>query len=104
LVHAARTVYLPGPVRTNQKLAIHGWVNPKMLANGPIHLALTVAGIQQPVKTITKKISDFRFEYDVPADLIGCEKIELSLAVDRSTQVPPDPRDLALAFGQISIH
>lgn len=96
-------VYLPGPVRPHQKLRIHGWVNRKALAEAPLRVALTVGGCQQPVKTIAKKSSEFTFEYDIPSQLVGQERIEVAVAVDRTARVPPDPRNLGLAFGQFSI-
>src|SRR5581483_5560697 len=93
--HAA--VYLSGLTAPNQRLYLHGFVAPEQIKAGPIHLAVSIDGRPQPQKTIEGSNLDFRFDYSLPAELVGRQKIEIAFNVDRTVQAAG--RELGLAFG-----
>jgi hypothetical protein len=96
-------VYLLGPTAAGQKLEAHGVAPEQQIKLGPLHFALTINGRAQPIKTIDQTNAQFRFQYDLPADLIGQAKIEVAFTLDRTIRVPTDERDLGLAFGEFAI-
>jgi hypothetical protein len=96
-------VYLAGPSTSGRKLVVHGYASEAQTKAGPLRFALDIQGRQQPVKVIDRENPDVRFEYDLPADLIGRPRIEIGFTLDRTVQVPGDERDLGLPFGEFGI-
>ncbi|HYL34564.1 MAG TPA: hypothetical protein VEV17_01480 [Bryobacteraceae bacterium] len=96
-------VYLHGPTSAAQKLLVHGFAPESQTRLGAVHLALTVNGEKEPVQTLDRANSEFRLQYDLPANVVGQPKIEVTLTVDRTVRAPGDPRDLGLVFGDFSI-
>jgi hypothetical protein len=96
-------VYLPGPAATGQKLYVHGFVTDSQMKLGPMHVDLTIDGRAMPTKIIAGPGLEFRFNYDLPPDLVGRQKIEAAFTVDRTIQPPGETRNLGLAFGQFTI-
>ena len=96
-------VYLAGPANPNQRLYVHGFVADSELKLGPMHLMLTVDGHSLPVKMIVGPKTEFRFDYDLPRELIGLPRTEVALTVDRTFHSGADPRDLGVVFGQFTI-
>jgi hypothetical protein len=99
--HAA--VYLPGPSSAAQKLYVSGTVPDVQRKAGPLHLALTIEGRPQPVKTIAAGADDFTLTYDIPADFMGQRMMQVAFTLDRTVHVPSDNRDLGLVFGRFSV-
>jgi hypothetical protein len=100
--HQHAVVYLPGPAAPGEKLRVHGYATVQEMKPGPLHLALSIAGRAMPVQTIGPGL-EFRFEYDLPSDLVGRPKIEVAFNVDRTFQPSKDGRKLGLVFGQFAI-
>jgi hypothetical protein len=96
-------VYLIGPTATGRTLTVHGYATPQEIAPGPLHFALTVDGRPEPVKIIDQSNLEFRFEYDLPADLVGRPRIEVAFTLDRTIRVPGDRRDLGVILKDFSI-
>ncbi|HTS48840.1 MAG TPA: hypothetical protein VMH05_12905, partial [Bryobacteraceae bacterium] len=96
-------VYLGGPSAPGKKLLVHGFAPEQQIKAGPLHFALTIDGQKQPVKIIDRTNAEFRFQYDLPTDLVGRQKVEIAFAIDRTIRVPTDDRDLGLAFGEFAI-
>ena len=96
-------VYLHGPESRGQKLELHGFSPSRQAGVNVIHFALTVDGRAEPVKTIDPANSEFRLSYDLPPDLVGHPKIEVAFTVDHTVRVPPDVRELGVAFGEFTI-
>ena len=96
-------VYLPGPTNVSQQLHVSGWAADSQLKLGPVHLILTVDGRALPTKVIAGPKTAFRFDYDLPPDLVGLPKTEVALTVDPVFRPPTDPRELGLVFGQFLI-
>ena len=96
-------VYLPGPAAAGKKLMVHGFAPEQQIKAGPLHFALTIDGQKQPVKIIDRNNLEFHFQYDLPADLVGRQKIEIAFAIDRTIRVPTDNRDFGLTFGEFAI-
>lgn len=99
--HAA--VYLPGPSARGEKLIVHGIAAGVQTQSGPLRFALTIDGRPQPVHVIDHAHPEVQFQYDLPADLIGKQRIEIAFTLDRTIRVPGDERPLGLAFGRFSI-
>jgi hypothetical protein len=99
--HAHAVVYLAGPASPGQKLYVVGHAPELGLQHGPLHLALTIEGLPQPVKTIDHP--EFEVSYALPPNLVGLPKITIAFTVDRTTSVPGDERDLGLVFGEFNI-
>jgi len=97
------TVYLPGPSAPGQKLIVHGIAADVQTQSGPLRFALTIDSRPQPVHVIDRANPEVQFQYDLPADLIGKQRIEIAFTLDRTIQVPGDLRALGLAFGRFSI-
>jgi len=96
-------VYLPGPAAAGQKLYLHGFVTDSQMKLGPMHVDLTIDGRAMPTKVIAGPSTELRLNYDLPPDLVGRQKIEVVLTVDRTIQPPGETRNLGLAFGQFTI-
>ena len=96
-------VYVAGPAGPGRKLTVHGYGADAQIKNGPLHFALTIDGRQQPVRVIDQANPEVQFEYDLPADLVGKDRIEIAFTVDRTISVPGDERSLGLAFGQFGV-
>ncbi len=96
-------VYLAGPTALGKRLLVHGSAPEQQTKAGPLHFALSIDGQTQPVKIIDASNADFHFEYDLPPEAVGRQKIEIRFSIDRTFRVPTDDRDLGLAFGEFSI-
>jgi hypothetical protein len=96
-------VYLPGPAAAGQKLYLHGFATDSQMKLGQLHVDLTIDGRAMPTQVIAGPGSEFRLNYDLPSDLVGRQKIEVALTVDRTIQSPGETRNLGLAFGQFTI-
>jgi hypothetical protein len=55
------------------------------------------------MKLIDETNREFTFQFDLPADLVGRDKIEIAFTLDRTIRAGTDQRDLGLAFGMCSI-
>ena len=96
-------VYLPGPASPGKKLTVHGYAADVQTKIGPLRFELTIDGRPQPAHVIDQKSPEVHFEYDLPADLVGKQRIEVSFTLDRTISVPGDERQLGLAFGQFGV-
>lgn len=96
-------VYLRGPGAPGQKLHVHGRALDVEVKPGPLHLDVTVDGCPLPRRTIDSSNTEFDFDYDLPASLVGRPKIEVAITVDRTTQVSGDERKFGLAFGEFTV-
>lgn len=96
-------LYLAGPQSPGKKLTVHGYAAEIQTKTGPLHFALSIDGHPQPEHVIDGANPQVQFEYDLPADVVGKEKIEIAFTLDRTISVPGDERPLGLAFGQFGV-
>jgi hypothetical protein len=61
---------------------------------------VTVSGMAQPVAEICKPDMHFRRLYDLPPSLVGSDRVEIGVSVDRVFN-EPGGRKLGLVFGTI---
>ena len=96
-------IYMRGPASSGQKLYVHGFATEPQLALGPLHFSLAAGGHEEPAQVIDRTNSEFRFQYNLPDDLVGQPRIEIAFTLDRALHLPTDVRELGLMFGDFTI-
>jgi hypothetical protein len=97
------TVRLGGPRSPGEKLHISGFCPASHLAGGPVALTVHIDGRRLAPVKLGRRDEQFEFLFDLPPDLIGRPKVEVSLEVDRVLASSGDGRELGLVFGVILI-
>lgn len=97
-------LFLRGPSAQGQKLHIHGWTPPELLAKGPAILEVRIDGHAAPPRRLDSTNKEFDFAYDLPPGITGAGKVEIILSVCHGFRIASDNRDFALMFGDCSIH
>ncbi len=95
-------VWLGGPTEPGQKLFVEGFCAAARLAQGPVRMSLKADGILLGFALLDRP-GLFRREFDLPGELLGRDRLEIVLEVDRTSKVPGDARELGLAFGRFAI-
>ena len=97
------TVRLAGPGAMGQRLYVSGYAPAVVMAHGPVHLTVSVAGRRLDTRTVDKADAPFEFDFALPADLVGKPAVEIGLEVDHVSVAPGDARSLGLIFGVFEI-
>ena len=99
------TLRLGGPEAASDRLYITAICPAAELSSGPLTMTLSVDGRALPSVQIIKGNTFFHFDFPLPGDLIGKDSVEISIAVDHSTQSPgkQDPGGLSVAFGVFDV-
>jgi len=97
------TLRMAGPRYAGQKLYLSGWAPAQLLASGPVMVFVSANGRALPAATITRGGDLFELSYDLPADLVGAESMEITVESERVFKAPPDVRELSLQFGVFAI-
>ncbi len=94
-----------GGGRAGQQLHVRGFCAPTQLAQGPLHMTITLEGFGAPAAMFTIDICSGSFDLAMalPAALHGRPRFETVLAVDRAAPVPPDKRELGIAIEAIEL-
>jgi hypothetical protein len=66
-------------------------------------LAVTLDGIPLAQLQLMRPGASFDFSVPLPPAATGKPRVEITLEVDRTSVIPPDVRELGLAFGTIAI-
>ncbi len=98
------TVYMGGPRARSEQIALTGYCPKEQLRSGPIHLQVTVDGHPVDLIRFSDPETPFHRILTLPPQVLGKERIEISLEVNRTFQPQGDGRSLGLAFGIIEIH
>ena len=96
-------LWLPGPRSPAERLYMSGYCPAARLADGPLRLTVRAEG--RPVAELPVEAREAPFTYSVvlPKELVGKPLVNIGLEVDRTFRIPPDPRDLGLAFNAFEI-
>lgn len=94
---------VPGPRSPSERLYLGGYCPAAQIANGPVRLSVSAEG--RPIGQLLVDVRDAVFIHSValPKELTGKPLVEVTLEVDRTFRVPPDPRDLGMAFNMFEI-
>jgi hypothetical protein len=99
------TLRLGGPATASDRLYVTGICPAAELSSGPLTLTLSVDGRALSSVQVTKGNTFFHFNFPLPAELMSKDSVEISIAVDHSTQPPGmlDPGGLSVAFGVFEV-
>ena len=92
------TVTLRGPRTPAEKLYITGACPAAALKSGPLKMQVSVDGEKLVPVWIRQPEEQFSFTFELPRQLVGRSSVEVSVELDRTFFVPPDSRELGLAF------
>ncbi|MFN7918692.1 MAG: hypothetical protein U0Q16_01260 [Bryobacteraceae bacterium] len=94
------TVILSGPERRGQKLWIEGFCPAEQLAAGPLTMSITLEG--KPLGEMRiGSLGAFTWSAELPGEVVGKERIEFQVGVDRVVGEAKDP--MGLAFGSFYV-
>jgi hypothetical protein len=98
------TVQMGGPSAPGEKLYLRGYCNPLQTVNGPLTVRVTVEEEALPPVRIQPGARNFEFDFPLPANTVGKDRLQVTVEVDRTFRAPGDGRDLGLAFGTFEVH
>jgi hypothetical protein len=97
------TVRLGGPERASEKLYVSGYCPAPQVRGGPLRLIIAMEGARPQIFQLSKGDAGFELVVNLPSELIGRKRIDVTLEVDRTFKAPPDRRELGLSFGTFEI-
>jgi hypothetical protein len=97
------TVTLRGPRTPAEKLYITGTCPAAALKPGPLKVQISVDGEKLAPAWIRQPQEQFSFTFELAPQFIGRSSVEISVELDRTFFVPPDSRELGLAFRYFEI-
>ena len=97
------TVRLGGPASPDQKLHITGYCPARQLEKGPLKLTVSVEGHAYPPVFLTQPDAQFNLTFGLPSGLVGKERMEVGLEVDRTFVSRFPTRTLGLVFNSFAI-
>jgi hypothetical protein len=97
------TVNLAGPAHAAERLYLTGYAPAAVVKDGPVSLQVSIDGIVLSTVLVRDADADFAFNFEVPARFVGMSKVEVTVEVDRTFTLPPNPRVLGLAFVSFEI-
>lgn len=97
------TVRLGGPRSTADRLYIVGYCPAAQVAGRPLGVSVGVDGRLLRTFPMSQGDAPFDLATDLPPDLVGKERVEIFVEVDRTFTSPPDRRELGLVFGTFEI-
>ena len=97
------TLVLPGPSRPGQRLRVSAYCTREILSQGPAHLKAYVDGQQIGTATLERYGALIDYDFPLPAALVGKERIDAALELDRAFYSPIDSRELGLAVSMVEI-
>lgn len=97
------TVRMAGPHSPAERLHVSGYAPAAVVAQGPVHLTVSIDGKKAGAVAIDKPDAPFEFDFALPAAALGKDAIEVKLSVDRTMALPGDSRRLGLIFGTLEL-
>jgi hypothetical protein len=97
------TVRLGGPRAATEQLHVSGYCPAAQVAGRPLRVSVGVDGALLEVFQLSKGDAAFHLVLNLPLELIGKQRVEVFLEVDRTFTNPPDRRELGLSFGTLEI-
>ena len=80
-----------------------GYCPAAQVAGRPLRVSVGVDGALLEVFQLSKGDAAFHLVLNLPLELIGKQRVEVFLEVDRTFTNPPDRRELGLSFGTLEI-
>jgi hypothetical protein len=84
-------------------LHVEGFCSARQIEEGPLAVTVSVDGQAYPPVLLDRGDAAFKFSFPLPSELVGKERIEVSVEVDRTFTVASDPRPLGLVFGTFAV-
>jgi hypothetical protein len=99
------TLRLGGPAAASDRLYVTGICPSEELSSGPLTMTLSADGRSLSPVQVTTGNTFFHFDFPLPPELSGKESMEISIAVDHTSQSPgkQNPRGLSVAFGVFDV-
>ncbi len=97
------TVRMAGPHSPAERLHVSGYAPAVVVAQGPVHLTVSVDGRKLGTVAVDKPDEPFDFDFALPAAEVGKDAMEIKLSVDRTMTLPGDSRRLGLIFGTLEL-
>jgi hypothetical protein len=97
------TVWLGAPQSAGEKLHVAGYCPVSQVQKGPLKMTVSVDGLPFPPILLDQGDALFENAFPLSKKLLGKERVELTIEVDRTFQAPSDGRSLGLVFGTFAI-
>jgi len=92
-----------GPRAPGQRLYLRGYCPTGALQEGPLSVTVTVNGAVLEPAAVHPGENSFALSFPLPAPVAGASEMEVVVEVGRTFRLPPDNRDLGLAFGAFEV-
>jgi hypothetical protein len=96
-------VNIGAPISAGAMLKVSGYSPNARFNDGPVMLTVTIEDRVYPPVKVDASTSQFSFVFPLPAGAETKRALKVTLEVDRTMQVPGDPRELGLVFGRFEI-
>jgi hypothetical protein len=96
------TVRIGGP-QQGEQLHINAFCPESQFTQGPLPIQIRANGRDLGTQLVKPGSTTVHLTYALPESLVGESEVELTILVGRSVRPPEDGRELALAFGTISV-
>lgn len=97
------TVRLGGPQSNADRLYLVGYCPAAQVAEGPLRVSVGVDGRLLKTFQLSQGAAPFQVATELPPELVGKERVDVFVEVDRTFSPPPDRRQLGLVFGTFEI-
>lgn len=96
-------VWLGGPRSAEERLHIRGYCPAEHMAKGPVRMTVWVDGTRLGEVEIDQAGTEFRYEFALPLEAVGRERLEVVVETDRTVVPAGETRELGLAFGVLRV-
>ncbi len=97
------TLTIGAPDGPGWQLALTGFCPAALVERGPLHLTASANGVPLGVVTIDAPDQAVLADFALPAQLTGAGPLHVTLSLDRTLQLPDDPRDLGMPVQRIEV-
>ena len=94
---------IAAPDRAGTVLSVQGFCSELSVATGPVALTVSVDGRPYRPSRIDPSNTRFSFTYPLPPGAELKHAVKVTLEVDKTITMPPDARELGLAFGRFDV-
>ncbi|HLK64874.1 MAG TPA: hypothetical protein VKU19_15630 [Bryobacteraceae bacterium] len=97
------TLRLGTPNAAGQKLYLEGTCPTEQLRAGPVLVTVNIDGTNSPPAQIHPTDGAFELSIPLPTAVIGKPEMRVEIEINRTMRLPPDTRELGLAFGAFEV-
>jgi hypothetical protein len=94
---------IAAPDSAGAVLTVQGFCSELSLKSAPVALTVSVDGQSYPPSRIDSSNAHFSFSYPLPPGTENKDALKVALEVDKTITMPPDARELGLAFGRFDV-